>query len=109
MFRLSALLGVAALVFAACSSGTESAAPGGESPAAASAPAAGESPSGSAPAGSPAAGGGFAVRGHRRRRQRLCDVDRCREGQLRRDDGAVARVLRREHATTPANATSAPR
>ena len=59
MFRLSALLGVAALVFAACSSGTESAAPGGESPAAASAPAAGESPSGSAPAGSPAAGGGF--------------------------------------------------
>ena len=59
MARLSALLGVAALVFAACSSGTESAAPGGESPAAASAPAAGESPAGSAPAGSPAAGGGF--------------------------------------------------
>src|SRR5215207_3222989 len=44
MFRLSALLGAAAIVVAACSSGGESAAPGGESPA------------GSAPAGSPAAG-----------------------------------------------------
>jgi alpha-glucoside transport system substrate-binding protein len=56
MFRLSALLGAAAIVVAACSSGGESAAPGGESPGGASAPPAGESPTGSAPAGSPAAG-----------------------------------------------------
>jgi len=59
MRRLSALLGMAALV-AACSSGGQSAAPGGESPAASVAPPAGESPAGSAPAGSPAAGGSFA-------------------------------------------------
>ena len=59
MRRLSALFGMAALV-AACSSGGQSAAPGGESPAASVAPPAGESPAGSAPAGSPAAGGSFA-------------------------------------------------
>ena len=64
MRRLSALLGMAALV-AACSSGGQSAAPAGESPAASVAPPAGESPAGSAPAGSapagsPAAGGTFA-------------------------------------------------
>jgi alpha-glucoside transport system substrate-binding protein len=57
MGRLSALLGVAAIVVTACSSGGESAAPGGESPGASVAPpASGESPAGSAPAGSPAAG-----------------------------------------------------
>ncbi len=60
MRRLSALLGMVALV-AACSSGGQTAAPGGESPAAsAPPPASGESPAAaSAPAGSPAAGAGF--------------------------------------------------
>ena len=59
--RLWVLLAVAAIVLAACSSGGESAAPGGESPGAASAPPAeSAAPGGSPAAGSPAAGGGFA-------------------------------------------------
>jgi alpha-glucoside transport system substrate-binding protein len=56
--RFWVLLAVAAIAVAACSSGGESAAPGGESQApAASQPAGGES---AAPGGSPAAGGEFA-------------------------------------------------
>ena len=59
--RLWVLLAVAAIVLAACSSGGESAAPGGESPGGASAPPAeSAAPGGSPAAGSPAAGGGFA-------------------------------------------------
>jgi|SoiMetStandDraft_5_1073268.scaffolds.fasta_scaffold10580_3 alpha-glucoside transport system substrate-binding protein len=58
--RLWVLLAVAAIVLAACSSGGESAAPGGESPGGASAPPAESAAPGGSPAGSPAAGGGFA-------------------------------------------------
>jgi alpha-glucoside transport system substrate-binding protein len=58
LIRFWVLLAVAAIAVAACSSGGESAAPGGESQApAASQPAGGES---AAPGGSPAAGGEFA-------------------------------------------------
>jgi alpha-glucoside transport system substrate-binding protein len=57
--RLWVLLAVAAIVLAACSSGGESAAPGGESPGGASAPPAESAAPGGSPAGSPAAGGSF--------------------------------------------------